>query len=93
MLRSLILPGWGDIYLGHRLLGCFELLGSCFIWLFVILSLLSGHPDGLIPAFFLLLVYNGIDSILTYFMAHKGYSLEKRQHVQTLTTSMAPSNA
>jgi predicted Zn finger-like uncharacterized protein len=93
MLRSLILPGWGDIYLGHRLLGCFELLGSCFIWLFVILSLLSGHPDGLIPAFFLLLVYNGIDGILTYFMAHKGYSLEKRQHVQTLTASMAPSNA
>jgi predicted Zn finger-like uncharacterized protein len=95
MLRSLILPGWGDIYLGHRLLGCFELLGSGIIWLFIIVSLSSGEPAGLIPALFLFLVYNGVDSILTYFMAQKGYSLEKNQAGAALSvqTKMAPNSA
>jgi hypothetical protein len=85
MLRSLFLPGWGDIYLGHRMLGCFELLGSLVIWLIVFTFLMSGQIDGVIPGLFLLLVYNGVDSILTYFMAQKGYSLEKHRKTQQFT--------
>jgi predicted Zn finger-like uncharacterized protein len=87
MLRSLLLPGWGDIYLGHRVLGTFELLGSLFIWLIVFSSLRSMQIDALIPWLFLLLVYNGIDSILTYVMAQKGYSLEKRRTPLNVATA------
>jgi hypothetical protein len=34
--KSLVLPGWGDIYLGHRALGILELIGSVIVWVFVI---------------------------------------------------------
>jgi len=33
LMRSLILPGLGDFYLGHRVLGTLELFGSIIIWL------------------------------------------------------------
>jgi ssDNA-binding Zn-finger/Zn-ribbon topoisomerase 1 len=78
-LRSLLLPGWGDIYLGHRLLGGLELLGSLLIWLFAASVLLSNDPAVLGIAITLLLIYNGFDSLLTLHMAKKGYSLEKNQ--------------
>ena len=89
MLKSLILPGWGDIYLGHCLLGVFELLGSLFIWLIFFGLLMSGLPEDLIIGLFLLFFYNGADSMLTYFMARKGYSLEKKRSILPATERLA----
>jgi hypothetical protein len=78
-LRSLLLPGWGDIYLGHRFLGFFELLGSVIVWGFCATLLLEGQPENLVMGIGLLLFVNGMDSLLTLRMARKGYSLEKKQ--------------
>ena len=89
MLKSLILPGWGDIYLGHRLLGGIELLGSLFIWLIFLGLLLSGLAEDLIIGLFLLVFYNGADSLLTFHMARKGYILEKKPPVVPATERLA----
>ena len=76
VLRSLVLPGWGDIYLGHRMIGVFELLGSLLVWS-VALQFLTAGNEGLILGLFLLCFYNGMDALLTWSMAKKGYILEK----------------
>jgi predicted Zn finger-like uncharacterized protein len=82
-LRSLLLPGWGDIYLGHRFLGFMELLGSLLIWVFCIILLLSSDPSALSMGLAILLVYNGMDCLLSLHMARKGYSLEKKTRPRT----------
>lgn len=74
-LKSLILPGWGDMYLGHRLLGVFELMGSAFVWLIVISLLSSGVGENLAIAVIIFLFYNCMDGLLTYHMAKKGYMM------------------
>ena len=89
MLKSLILPGWGDIYLGHRLLGCIEILGSLFVWLIFFGLLMSGLAEDFIIGLFLLVFYNGADSMLTYYMARKGYILEKNHSNLPVTESLA----
>lgn len=73
MLRSLILPGLGDIYLGHRLLGLFELVFSIILWVYILSSLLAGKPEGVVMAFVILIFYNLFDALLTYHMGKKGY--------------------
>ncbi|MEJ2660847.1 MAG: hypothetical protein P8Z73_09010 [Desulfobacteraceae bacterium] len=78
-LRSLVLPGWGDIYLGHRFLGFMELLGSLMVWVLCMILLLSNDPSDLSMGLVILLIYNGMDSLLSRHMAKKGYSLEKSQ--------------
>ena len=75
-LRSLLLPGLGDIYLGHRFLGAMELMGSLIVWGIILSLLLTGERNGLFTALFLLIIYNGVDGVLTYHMAKKGYALE-----------------
>lgn len=89
MLRSLILPGWGDIYLGHRALGALELLSACFIWLLVLSSLLSGLAEDLIAGAMILVLFNGMDCLLTYYMAGKGYSLDNKQATMPMQTRLA----
>ncbi len=69
MLRSLLLPGLGDIYLGHRFLGILEMIGSILVWAFVIVGVLQGEYALLV----LLVIVNGMDGLLTYHMAKKGY--------------------
>jgi hypothetical protein len=71
-LRSLLIPGLGDFYLGHRALGILELMGSVMVWLVAAVWVLTG---GLFMAAFVLLFYNGMDGMLTYHMAKKGYML------------------
>lgn len=73
--RSLLLPGLGDIYLGHKLLGVLELLGSVVVWAVVIFSVLQGDRAGLTVALLVLLFYHGFDGLLTRHMAQKGYML------------------
>ena len=74
-LRSLLLPGLGDIYLGHRLLGSLELLGSVVVWSVVIFSVLHADQASLVVALVILVIYNGFDGLLTRHMAQKGYML------------------
>jgi predicted Zn finger-like uncharacterized protein len=75
LLKSLVLPGWGDMYLGHRALGLLELSGSVFVWLIIASMLLAGEPGSLVAIVFLLMFYNGSDGLFTYHMAKKGYML------------------
>ncbi len=77
-LRSLVLPGWGDMYLGHRFLGGIELLGALFIWLIALLMMFDGTGDGFVVGGLMLVFYNGMDALLTRHMASKGYALEKK---------------
>jgi len=89
-LRSLLLPGLGDIYLGHRFLGCLELLGSLFVWAIVAILLFS---DESVMAIGLFLIYNGFDSLLTLHMAKKGYSVEKKQPQTEVMGQLSTSRA
>ena len=75
LIRSLIIPGMGDFYLGHRALGTLELIGSIIIWLIIITTLMSGEEGGVPFAVALLVLFNGLDGLLTYHMAKKGYML------------------
>jgi predicted Zn finger-like uncharacterized protein len=77
-LKSLLLPGWGDLYLGHRALGILEMLGSVIVWLIVITFVREGGVENLAAALFVLLLYNGYDGALTYHMGKKGYMLAGR---------------
>ena len=77
-LRSLLPPGWGDWYLGHRLLGGLELMGSLFVWSVVFNLLTQGGAEDAGVAAFILLFYNGFDALLTRHMARKGIMLEAR---------------
>lgn len=92
-LRSLFIPGWGDLYLGHRFLGCVELLVSLFIWSIALSFFLGGVPDEIGIGVVLLLFYNGFDALLTYHMAKKGYSLEKKQPAMAANPRLAVGNA
>ena len=73
MLKSLVLPGLGDIYLGHRFLGLLELAFSIILWIYVLSSLLAGKPEGVVMAVVILIFYNLFDALLTYHMGKKGY--------------------
>jgi predicted Zn finger-like uncharacterized protein len=75
LVRSLILPGLGDMYLGHRVLGALEMLVSLYVWLLVINSVRAGGPENLLIAAIILCFYNGLDGLLTYHMSKKGYML------------------
>jgi predicted Zn finger-like uncharacterized protein len=92
-LRSLLLRGWGDIYLGHRFLGFFELLGSILIVAVCLNLLLSNKQEDLIIGLVILLIYNGMDSLLSRHMAKKGYSLEKSQPQTAAAGQLSASQA
>ena len=77
LLKSLVLPGWGDMYLGHRALGLLELSGSVFVWVIIASMLFAGEPGSLVAVVFLLMFYNGSDGLFTYHMARKGYMLAR----------------
>lgn len=75
MVRSLMLPGLGDMYLGHRALGALEMLGSVYVWVLVTTCVLAGDTKNFLIAAVLLSFFNGLDGLLTYHMAKKGYML------------------
>ena len=92
-LRSLLLPGWGDWYLGHRLLGGLELLGSLFVWSVVLNLLAQGGAENAGGAALILLFYNGFDALLTRHMARKGVMLEGRAPSTQVQSQLAASHA
>jgi hypothetical protein len=76
-LRSGILPGLGDFYLGHHLLASFELLGSAMLWLFIAVIVSEGLRSGdvgtsVAVAAVILVLANGTDAALTHAQAKKG---------------------
>ncbi len=71
-LRSLLLPGLGDIYLKHTVLGTLELIVSALLWVMFINVLFFGDRRGWIPMFLLLVIANGTDYFVTKAMARKG---------------------
>ena len=92
-LRSLLLPGWGDWYLGHRLLGGLELIGSLFVWSVVLSQLAQGGAENAGVAAFILLFYNGFDALLTRHMARKGVMLEAGASKTPAPSRLAASHA
>ena len=92
-LRSLLLPGWGDWYLGHRLLGGLELAGSLIVWSIVLNLLAQGGTESPVVAAFILLFYNGFDALLTRHMARKGLMLESRPAAAEAPANLATSHA
>ena len=72
-LKSMILPGWGAIYLGYVSLGIIELLFFVLLLFSFVMLLFSEYsPFAFIP-FILLLLYNAIDSMVTFSLARRGY--------------------
>ena len=71
-LRSLLLPGWGDIYLTHRVLGALELLGSVTLVSLFLIALLWGDLRQAVPFLIFILFYHTLDAALTYRMGKKG---------------------
>lgn len=92
-LRSLLLPGWGDWYLGHRLLGGLELMGSLFVWSIALNLLFQGGAEDAGLAACILLFYNGFDALLTRHMARKGVMLEARTSAPRTRTQLAAGHA
>lgn len=92
-LRSLLLPGWGDWYLGHRVLGCCELTGSLIVWSIVLGLLAEGGTENAGIALLLLAFYNGFDALLTRHMARKGAMLESRRPAAHHQPNMAANPA
>ena len=84
-LRSLLLPGWGDIYLGHRVIGSFEVLGGVIIWLLALSMMLGDEAGGGAVGVIVLLLFNGMDALLTLHMAKKGYILRDKQPQRSRT--------
>jgi predicted Zn finger-like uncharacterized protein len=78
-LRSLLLPGLGDFYLGHRFLGVLEITGSAVVWFAAVSLSFTGVPVNIMISAGLLLWVNGLDGLLTYHMAKKGYELEHKK--------------
>ncbi len=72
---SLMFPGLGDLYLGHRALGIFELIGAIVIWLIILVATASNIYEISELIFTIVIVYvlmHGIDALSTWFMAKKG---------------------
>lgn len=77
-MMSLILPGLGDLYLGHTAFGVMEMIGSLFEWLVLIgaiLSYISKEKDAqsfLVTWIIIMVLTNVIDYFLTKAMGRKG---------------------
>jgi len=79
LLRSLLLPGLGDFYLGHRFLGILEMTGSALVWFAAVALLLTGATGNMVISGVLFLWVNGSDGLFTYYMAKKGYMLDHKK--------------
>jgi len=74
-LLSLLFPGLGDFYLGHKGLAILEMLGAMLVWMGVLLSVTESPGDlaGFAIVFsFLFIFMHGVDAAFTYYMGKKG---------------------
>ena len=76
-LLSLLFPGIGDVYLGHRIFGTMEIIGTAIFW---IVLLMPVDEDGntvalstrLVLAVFFFFIVHGIDALVTFRTGRKG---------------------
>jgi len=75
-LLSLVFPGFGDMYLGHRLFAAMEILGAGLVWLGLLLSAAEEPPlsssELATVAAVLFALMHGIDAAVTYHVGRKG---------------------
>ncbi len=71
-LLSLLMPGLGHLYLGHRLMALIEMAGFAIILTNMTLLAISSGIVGLLIAILVVALTNGIDSLVTLHVAHKG---------------------
>jgi len=78
LIRSLIMPGLGSIYLSHLPLGIMEMTGYLFSWLLTIALLIIEVPGGIGVALIPVLAYHLVAGLLAWKTAGKGYLVENR---------------
>jgi hypothetical protein len=76
-LLSLIFPGMGDIYLGHKGFGVLQLIGGLLVWLSFLIpqpatATSEASSPTLLGALILFVAMHGIDSLVTMNTAKKG---------------------
>jgi hypothetical protein len=85
-LLSLVFPGLGDWYLGHRGFAVMEMLSSGLLWLVLVISPLLAPKDPKLPPLdagywgtvaVILLFTHGIDATMTHHFARKGHHPDK----------------
>ena len=75
MIRSLIMPGLGSIYLSCLPLGVMEISGYLAVWLTALILVILRAPGGMVTAILLVLAYHGLIGFMAFKMAGKGYVL------------------
>jgi len=84
MLRSLLFPGLGDFYLGHRMFAAVEIFGAIMFWYVLVIAPLIGAPDengevrgtdaaSWTTAAVMLVLLHAIDAVMTRHFALKGH--------------------
>jgi DNA-directed RNA polymerase subunit RPC12/RpoP len=76
MVRSLVLPGLGHIYLSYLPLGIMEMTGYLAVWLLALVLLIMRVPGGILTGIAPVLAYHLISGFLARKAAGKGYILE-----------------
>lgn len=73
---SAIIPGTGDLYLGHTTLGIMEILGFVFL-IFVAVNIIASDPADWWIAAGLIVAANAVDAAVTHHVARKGITAKR----------------
>jgi hypothetical protein len=71
-VMSLVIPGLGDLYLGHTAMGVMELLGFALLLLGLGAYVVTTGPAAIPESALILVVANVVDAAMTYHVARKG---------------------
>lgn len=77
-LLSGLMPGLGDIYLGSRVLGTFELIFMVFLWVSVIFGLIEDvhngreMTEGIVGVIIVFGIIHATDALKSHYLAQKG---------------------
>ena len=82
-LRSLLLPGLGDLYLGYSMFAVMQMIGAAMVITLVLTAIFTAKTQqelvgGLIGSLLLMGLYHGMDALLALAMAKKGLVAEDR---------------
>jgi len=86
-LRSLALPGLGDLYLGHSFFAVLEMIGAAVVLGIVLTMILTSttaeeYVGSAIVSVFLVAFYHGVDALVTLSIAKKGLIADDRKLAQ-----------
>jgi len=76
LVRALIMPGLGSLYLSYQTLGLMEMTGYLTTWLIAVVLVILRVPGGVVTAILLVLAYHGLTGIMSCKLAGKGYLLQ-----------------